>query len=367
MRLHRLWRIGIALVVLAALIAAATTTTLARGRAGHVFTMTNSSGGNEILVFERWSDGTLSPDGAVATGGLGSGAGLGSQGAIVLSGRWLLAVNAGSNDVSVFDTRGGDLELRDVEPSGGVMPISVTIHGRLVYVLNAGGDGNITGFRLDRHGDLSPIPGASKPLSSAASGPAQVEFSPRGNWMVVTEKMTNLILAYPVDRQGMAGDPIITPSSGQTPFGFAFSRNRLIVSEAFGGAPDASAMSSYFLERDGMLTTLSASVGTGQTAACWVVISKNGKFAYTTNTGSNSVSAYEIGRDGSLTLLDGAAGMTGATPIDMALSGNGRFLYSTNTGDGSLSAFGVNNRDGSLTPIAGVTGLPAGIVGLASN
>lgn len=368
MRMRRLWRLGLALVVLAALVSAATGTTLARGRAGHVFTMTNSAGGNEILVFERMSDGTLTPAGAVATGGLGSGAGLGSQGALVLDGHWLLAVNAGSNSVSVFRERGGELELRDVEPSGGIMPISVTSAGRIVYVLNAGGDGNITGFRLDRHGDLTPIPGAVKPLSSGASGPAQIEFSPRGNHLIVTEKATNLLLAYPVDRHGMAGDPVITPSTGQTPFGFAFHRNRLVVSEAFGGAPLASAMSSHILEGNGALSVVSAAVATNQTAACWVVITNNGKFAYTTNTGSNSISAYELGRDGSLTLIgNGIAGMTGAGPIDMALSGNSRYVYTTNTGDGSLSVFAVNNHDGSLTPIVGITGLPAGIVGLAAR
>lgn len=370
MRLRSLWRLGMVLAVVASLFAIASASALARGpraRVGNVYTLTNAPGGNEVLIFDRWSDGSLRADGSAPTGGLGTGAGLGSQGALILDGRWLLAVNAGSDDISVLNTR-ASLQVRDVEPSGGDMPISVTIHGHLVYILNAGSGGNISGFRIDKQGDLTPIPGSTRPLSSANSGPAQIEFSPRGDWLIVTEKDTNLILAYPVEG-GLAGDPVVTASAGATPFGFAFGkRQRLVVSEAFGGAPNGSALSSYALENDGLLATISASVGTQQTAACWVVISKNGKFAYTTNTGSNSVSAYAIGHDGSLTLIgNGVAGMTGAGPIDMGLSHNGRFLYTANTGDGSISAFAVSNSDGSLTPVHGVFGLGAGIVGLAAR
>ena len=367
MRTRSLWRLGLALAVVAALFAVATASTLARGpraRVGNVYTLTNSPGGNEVLIFDRFNDGSIREDGSVPTGGLGSGAGLGSQGALILHEKWLLAVNAGSDDISVLNTR-ASLRVYDVEPSGGDMPISVTVRGNLVYVLNAG-SGNITGFRMDRDGDLTPIPGSTQPLSSPNSGPAQIEFSPRGDQLIVTEKMTNLILAYPVEG-GVPGAPVVTASAGMTPFGFAFGKNRqLIVSEAFGGALNASALSSYQLNSSGPLTTLSASVGTQQTAACWVVVSKNGKFAYTTNTGSNSVSSYAIANDGTLTLLNNAAGMTGAGPIDMAFSHNGQYLYTANTGDGSISAFAVNNGDGSLTPVRGSFGT-VGIVGLAAR
>jgi hypothetical protein len=157
------------LAVVASLFAVASASALARSpraRVGNVYTLTNAPGGNEVLIFDRWSDGSLSADGSVPAGGLGTGAGLGSQGALILDGRWLLAVNAGSDDISMLNTH-ASLQVRDVEPSGGDMPISVTIHGPFVYVLNTGSGGNISGFRIDKQGDLTPIPGSPAVHSAA--------------------------------------------------------------------------------------------------------------------------------------------------------------------------------------------------------
>jgi 6-phosphogluconolactonase len=186
---------------------------------------------------------------------------------------------------------------------------------------------------------------------------------------VVTEKDTNLISTYAVDADtGLASGPNPQPSAGMTPFGFAFDRRgHLIVSEAFGGAADASAVSSYAVD-DGIIDAISASVATTETAACWIVVTKNGRFAYTTNTGSASISGYGIGRDGSLTLLDadGVTGQTGPGPIDMALARSSRLLYSLNSGDGTISGFRVR-ANGSLTPIGGASGLPTFANGLAAR
>ncbi len=187
--------------------------------------------------------------------------------------------------------------------------------------------------------------------------------------LVVTEKDTNLIDTYEVDRRsGLASGPSPQASSGATPFGFAFDRRgHLIVSEAFGGAPGVSAVSSYDVD-DGVIDPISPSVGTTQTAACWIVVTRDGRFTYTSNTGSGSISGYRISRNGELSLLDadGQTGLTGPGPTDMALTRNSRFLYSLNSGDGTVSGFRVR-ADGSLTPIGGASGLPSGATGLAAS
>lgn len=340
--------------------------------AGAVYTITNAASGNEVLVYKRSANGSLTFQASFSTGGLGSDDGLGSQEAVALSknDRWLFAVNAGSNQVSVFAVRARRLNLVDVVDSGGVRPISLTTHGDLLYVLNAGESGNISGFEIDDDGSLSPLDGSTQPLSNGgvgpAPGPAQISFSPDGNTLVVTEKATNLIDTYEVE-DGIASGPVTHTSAGATPFGFAFGRrDHLIVSEAFGGAPGASAMSSYKLDDD-ELEVISASIETTQTAACWVVISKNGKYAYTTNTGSGSISSYRIGNNGSLTLLNATAGLTGdgSSPIDVAISNNGRYLYSLNAGNQTISAFRIK-EDGSLVSL-GTVSVPAGAVGLAAR
>ena len=335
-----------------------------------VYTMSNASSGNAVLAFEQRGD-TLIPAGSFPTQGVGSGGGLDNQGAIVLSenGETLFAVNAGSDEVSVFHVDANGLTLTDKASSGGVRPISIAVHEDWVYVLNAGGSGtgNITGFVLTNRDTLKPIPGSTRPLSGPATAPAQVEFNPEGDTLVVTEKATQIIDTYTVDEDGVAAGPVSQPSSGVTPFGFSFNkRGVLIVSEEFGGTANASAVSSYAL-RKGALTLRSGSVPDFQSGACWIVVTKNGKFAYTSNTVSNNISSYSVGRDGTLTLLAAVAASTGAAPIDMALRGNSAFLYVLNATAHSIDVFRVDRGNGQLTSVTSVSGLPAGANGLVAQ
>lgn len=330
---------------------------------GAVYTMTNAVP-NAVMIYDRSDQGLLTPVGEVATGGNGTGAGLGNQGAVTLSrnNRWLFVVNAGSNDVSVFDVLSDGLQLADVVPSGGTMPVSITVHRNVVYVLNAGSPNNITGFKVAINGKLTPLSGSTSALSAAMTSPAQVQFSPDGNLLVVTEKNTNLIDVFPVGNDGLPGPRVSNASNGATPFGFSFGlRDQVFVSEAFGGAVDASAVSSYTANPDGTLTLVSGSVPTTETAACWVIITRNGRYAYTTNTGSGTISGYRINHHGQLTLLD-ADGRTadtgmGSGPIDLALSLD-HVLYSLDSGDHKISAFRVE-FDGSLAPLGSVPAPPA--------
>jgi 6-phosphogluconolactonase (cycloisomerase 2 family) len=341
------------------------------GNAGAVYVSTNSTTGNEVLAFPRAGDGTLGAPRTFATGGTGTGGGLGNQGAVVLdhANQRLFVANAGSNEVSVFAVVPGGLELLDRVASGGTVPVSIAVHRNLVYVLNVGGTGNISGFVLDRDDNLELLAGSTRPLSSSSADAAQVTFSPDGGLLVVTEKATNVIGTYTVGADGLATGPNAQPSAGATPFGFAFSRKgMLVVSEAFGGGPDASALSSYRVSPVGALSGISLSIGTTETAACWVVITGDGRFAYTSNTGSGTISGYGLSTAGELTLLDanGVTATTTAGPIDLALTRNDRFLYSLDSGTGTISGFRVE-ANGILTPAPGASGLPAGANGLAAR
>jgi 6-phosphogluconolactonase (cycloisomerase 2 family) len=337
---------------------------------GQVFTMSNQVAGNAVLVYHRAVDGTLSAAGTYPTGGTGTGAGLGNQGGVVLSsnGRVLLAVNAGSNDLAAFLIRpNGTLERTGLIASGGTVPVSVTEHNGLVYVVNRGGNGNISGFTLSQRGKLAALAGSTRPLTGNATDPAQIQFASRGRVLVVTEKATNEIATYTVGAGGLATGPAATPSSGPTPFGFGVFGGLVVVSEAFGGAPDASALSSYEVRADGSLRLLSASVPTTETAACWVVITHDRRYAYTTNTGSNSISGYAL-HQGTLTLPDpsGATASTGGAPIDLALSRNGAYIYALTAAGHGIGGFSIN-ADGSLTALgSNIAGLPAGTNGLAA-
>lgn len=370
--MRNLGTIGVAAVVGAALLLAAPHAAAKNGVIGAVYTMTNDAAGNAVLQYDRFANGSLQYRASYDTEGQGSGGGLGNQGGVVLSdnGRWLLVVNAGSDNVSVFAVQGRGLRLTDTQWSGGTSPISVAIYRDLVYVVHAGSD-NVAALRLGRNGQLTQLPGSSRNLSAVGAMPAQIGFSPDGRFVAVTEKATNIIAVFPIAADGYAGSGVFNASEGQTPFAFGFGkRDQLFVSEVFGGAPDAGAVSSYRLLGDGTLETIDASVPNHQTAPCWLVVSKGGRFAFTTNTPDDSLSAYRIGFNGQVSLVDpdGRTGEPGAgtSPLDMDLSDDGRHLYTLNIGNGTISTFRVGPH-GSLTETSTVSGVPAGVNGLAAE
>jgi 6-phosphogluconolactonase (cycloisomerase 2 family) len=365
--------LGISVLLLAALAPAAS----AGAAPGAVYVASNAPAGNAVLVFDRAAQGALSPAGSYDTGGLGTGTGLGNQGGLVLSDgqRFLFVVSAASDDVTVFRVLPDGLRRVGVFASGGRRPISLATRGDLLFVLNAGGvvggADNVAGFRVLPDGSLAVLSGAVAALSEPSTDPAQVSFSASGDFLVVTEKATNRIDVFPVHAGGSIGARWTFDSAGATPFGFASGkRDQLFVSEAFGGLPGASVVSSYRLEADGSLGVLDPTVATTETAACWVVVTNDGRFAYATNTESGTISGFAIGHDGSLDLLD-ADGVTaetgvGSGPIDMYLSTDGRSLHVLNAGTGTLATFRVL-ADGGLDQIDTIGGLPMGANGLAAR
>lgn len=347
-----------------------------QGLTGAVYAMTNQTSGNSIVGFNRASNGALSVVGTFSTGGLGFGSGndpLGSQGALALTddGHFLLAVNAGSNDISVMQAGRLGLSLVGTFPSGGAEPVSIALYKDLVYVLNAGDTPNITGFELNPNGTLRMLPGSRRPLAGGtAAGPAQVGFTPGGSFLVVTEKSTSLIDTYRVLDSGLTAGPFSNSSNGMTPFGFTFARSgALVVSEAAGGTDGTSATSSYQISIvSGKLSVISGSVGDTQLGACWVAATNDGGFVYLSNTGSGSLSSYTVGAGGMLSLLNATAAVTGSgtVPLDSAITANGEFLYVLDEGIGAISGFRIGLK-GSLTPVASAGGLPASSQGLAAR
>jgi 6-phosphogluconolactonase len=349
--------------------------------AGAVYVLTNQVE-NAVAVFNRTADGMLTPAGEFSTGGAGDPVPQGtdpatdplaSQGALILDqgNQFLFAVNAGSNQISVLKISPTGLDLVGVFDSGGVRPISLALRENLLYVLNEGGTPNITGFTVSADGTLTPLADSTQPLiGDTAADPAQVSFNPDGTLLVVTEKAGNRLDTYAIDADGLPSAPIDNPSSGMTPFGFAFNNpGFLVVSEAAGGAPNASAASSYSAGDDGTLSVISGSVLNSQTASCWVVITNNGHSAFVSNTGSGTISSYSLtSNDGTLTLINSVAGDVGANsaPIDIALNVSSHFLYVLAGGSQSVVSFRVEH-DGSLTMIDTDGGLPLGAQGIAAK
>jgi DNA-binding beta-propeller fold protein YncE len=328
-----------------------------------VFVQTDNPDGNSVVAFHRSADGTLQRAHTYATGGRGGVLGgsqvdhLASQGALARSGNTLFAVNAGSNTVSVFGVRGDRLHRTQVVGSGGAFPVSVAVHGAMVYVLNARNGGSIQGFlRLGDH--LVRVPGWHRALGLDAdqtpeftSTPGQVAFTPDGTKLVVTTKANgNAIKVFPVSLLG-PGRAVTTSDAGNVPFAVTFdSAGRLLVAEA-----GVNAVATFTVERNGSLH-LSSRTATGQQGTCW--IARSGRSIYASNAGSATMSQYRS-EHGVLT----SAGTVGTDPgtVDASASSDGRFVYVQTGRTGTVDEFRIGSG-GTLTSIGSVT-VPGGAGG----
>lgn len=306
-----------------------------------------------------------------------------TQGGLVLHDhhRFLYACNAGSNDISVFAVDGTRLTLIQKIFSGGVVPESLTFHGNLMYVLHGSvADNNISGFTVATNGTLTPLPHSTRPLSSPIAVPGVVQFSPDGRVLVVTLKAAQVgtdpgpfvIDTFTVGRDGLPSDARPNPSYGQRPFAAVFRKNGImIVVESHNPFPHQAAVSSYKVNSaNGDIDVITGSERNGQTDSCWVLLSKDQRYAYTANFATGTISSFRFQANGIVELIDGTAAVLGDTsePTDIRLSGDGRFFYVLLRGAGKVAAFRVE-ENASLTPLNTVGGgLPAntGASGLAA-
>ena len=337
---------------------------------GAVFVMTNAASNNQINAYTRQDDGSLTWAGAFATGGNGSGGTidpLHSQGSLKLSDdhRLLFAVNAGSGTVSSFAVEGASLRLLGTEPTGGSTPSSVTQSGDLLYVLNSGGNGSVSGFRIVGNGRLLPINDSTRSLSGTATSPTDIVLSPNRQFLVVAESGTNTIDVFRVYPDGRLSAPVTNASAGTVPFAAVFaSSGALIVGNA------SNSISSYSVDWTQHLHTISDAVPTLGMATCWDTLAWDGRIVYTSNAGSSTLSGFTIGRNGALTAIGGtvvASNPSGSTNLDVAASSNGKFIYTLNSAAGAIGKFEVQS-DGSLVSLGQVDGLPAsaGMNGIAA-
>jgi 6-phosphogluconolactonase len=333
-----------------------------------VFTMTNDANHNQVVAYESTTDDTFVESGRFETGGRGSGGGvlpLGSQGSLTLSQdhSFLFAVNAGSGDLSVFRVQDASLFLVNKVSTGGAMPVSVAQRQNRVYVLNQGGSGAVVGFNLDTVGHLTKIPNSTALLSADLVAGADVSISPDGQFVVVIEQLaapgaeSNNIDTFRIGPDGTLGPIDENPSPGPGAFSSVFTPNgTLIVTDQGTLAEPTAGISSYGIQSDGTLTTITQSVPTGGIATCWNAITPNAKFVYAVNLGTSNISGFSIASNGALTPLGStivASNPPNSASIDIAVSSDGRLLFNLNPASGTIGVFGIES-DGMLstqTPI----------------
>ena len=373
-RLTRLIGLAGAVAALAASVTAGTVAAAGSPIVGHVYVNNNTSGRNTIAAFDRHADGSLTQTAGSPydAGGAGTGAPFGSAGGLqqTAHGRYLLATDPASNEISVLKVKpDGSLTLVEVDSSNGLAPVSIAVHGDLVYVANGGAGGsNYTGFHLNDDGHLSPIQNSTYPLPDNAL-PGDILISSDGQRLIGTRVGPNAgpsyLDAFRIDSNdrliAAPGSPF--PAQRIGPFGSAFSPKHgdwLFVSNAHDGA-GAGSVSVYDVASNGTPTAIAGSpFADNQTAPCWVAISPNGAALFAVNTAVPSISRYAVSKSGTLSLVGSTpfASPAGLRPFDAAVSPDGGFLYVVDAGVAKVSAFAVDG-----TSLSELPGSPVAIPG----
>ena len=338
-----------------------------------LFVETDSSGANSILSYRQASDGTISFAGSFLTGGAGGTSvnatadPLASQDGLVLAnnGANLIAVNPGSDTITVFAVHGIHLTALQQLPSGGLFPDSIATSGRLVAVANSGGAGSVAEFRWWNN-KLVAVPGQVRSLGLSNTtppdfhhGPGQVSFTPDGQHLIVTTKLsTNAYDVFSVGPNGALGSaPVVTAAVNALPFGFTFDAAGNVVSTEASN----SSVTTYRVNTDGSLTSL-GTVSDGGVALCW--ISGANGFWFGSNSGSGTVSSFTENASGAPVLVNATAATAHAGTTDSVVSPNGKFFYVESGGAGTIDAYAIGNA-GTLTPIETIFNIPLASEGLA--
>lgn len=330
-----------------------------------VFVQNNNLQANQVLVYDRAANGTLTLIQTVDTGGKGGGSGSGpdplvSQGSLIYDPRHrvVVAVNAGSDTVSVLKLEDGRLSLSQVLPSEGTFPTSVSIHGALLYVLNSHGGGAITGYRII-DGKFQQIKDSTRVLQlTSGSAAQQLGFTPDGHHLVITTSANNgQIDVFTVEPDGRpSNNPMANPAGTPFPFGLTFDeQDHLVVADAA-----ESTLTTYTVNSGGTITRL-ASQPNGQQAMCWVAAAA-GNF-YVANLTSDTVTGYHIDFAGTPTVFTQVN--TRANPMDLIGTSDGEFLYVEVGGVGGVDGFQIK-PDGTLVEVVTLN-VAAGLQGIAAT
>lgn len=328
----------------------------------YVYTLDNDVERNGVAVYRRQPNGALVPlpGSPYSTGGKGlSGGDIDEQGAIRVHGLYVLAVNPGSDTVAVLKkTSQGLLPVKGSPfSSGGSTPLSLAVHGDLVYVANQAATfaapkskPNVTGFRLLADGQLAALPNSTVAFPEG-QGPAQIEFAPHGQTLVATAGFqgddTSRLYSFRVQPDGRLqagpGSPA-KPDGATGTVGFSWNKNG---DRVFASVFKGSAVIPFVVDPStAAIRQAGTPVGDDQRAACWTTLSPDGRTLYVGNFVSNSVSVYDVASDGQLTLLGSVPrrGATNKDTKDIEISRDGQYLYAIGSGERQISIFRVESN-----------------------
>ena len=320
------------LCVLWVLVAAAAAMPETNRNGGFVYTMANPSGPNAIVAYRQdRTSGKLTYFASYLTGGLGAATDdvIGTeQDAIITQGDRLYAVNPGSNDISVFAIKAnGELRLLHAPfPSQGIAPVSLAIHGNLLYVANLG-DGatqpNYAGFRVGDEG-LLPLENSAISLN-IGDHPSDVVFDRNGRLLVGSRGVGSVLDVF---RVAVDGRLMRTAELSDQPGVLGLTFNPANDSQLFGGLTFLPGAAAYSVSSQGSVSLVNSVVDAAALDTCWVAIEKTGKHAWFSAPESSLIALYSIDAQGALTHVSGhSTSAFGDSATDMVFSPSEQFMY----------------------------------------
>ncbi len=289
-----------------------------------VYTETENSnpGQNSVIAYRQDSDGQVTEIGAFQTGGTGFSDPQGLLGPddsdkeVIASpdGRLVFAVNQGSNSIAVFRVeRSGSLALihDTAVNSGGTQPVSLAIGDGRLYVVNRGDEiqgqpgtiaPTITVFNIGQNGVLARDFAATTTLPVGLS-PSQVLISSRSGLAFVdtftppplnTVTDANEVLPFRIAANGklipVSSGGVGAPVTPPLLLGLAQHPAKEII---YAGLTGAGQIGVFAFDRSGKLS-LADTVTIEGGGPCWTLVSANGQFLYSVDTGTNSVGVFSL-------------------------------------------------------------------------
>src|SRR5215831_1377857 len=402
---------------------------------GHLYMQTNEDK-NAIIHYHRSAKGTLTEMERVATGGAGSGLlspiyhtkrpnHFEGAGSVILTPdrRFLFATNGGDNSVSSFAVdKEGRLKLLDVKPTGnptngGAKSLAYAPSSRTLFVLHTFGPDHLRLMSVDEKGNLTTRPEQYSVNTSdwPNRGPTMATVSPDEKFVIVGTTFDELptrknpdgsvilwiphgpdgslhviasnapdpdgLVVFPVRGDGSLGEAKFQDAKAASPFYIAFLKGRpdtFIIGYA---VSDGCALGT--IDADGKIdvgTLMKIDTSRGlPSELCWLAVSPDNRFVYTTNFGYSYLSSFHIDGeklsiakdpaspkvpgDGTFRAIDG---VVSSGPSDSWLSPDGAHLYQIYGNASKLVGY-ATQRDGSLKEITSVKipyNSPQGLAGL---
>ncbi len=330
-----------------------------------VISSTNDSIQNEIVGYRRNSNGKLDSLFTLSTFGKGINGPLRSQNSMLWTkeGKFLLVCNAGSNDVSVFKIDGENVTFLNKYSSGGQTPVSITQYKDFIYVLNSGHHGILSGFKITQDGTLNPIPGINIEVDTMVSGPAQASFTCDGSGIIITCRSSNKIIGFQMSKDGIPVGKTSISSNTEVPYGFDLDEDgKIFVTEA-----KQSGISVYQWKNGKELEKLFDLSKDLHTAACWIKLTKDRKYAFVADADPKNIAGFQIAKTGQCTLIksDGKSSSTENTPTELTIVDD-QFLYVSSIRNSAIEVYQIDGS-GNLIKIQKLDGKGSYSWGIVGN